>query len=181
MTFADEPVLVKTVQYQLEYQEAYEAFLLLATKGSQTTRAAVLAGLFLVGAFLTFQYGLNPSHVEYLLLALLAVATFLGVAAAPSWRAKRGASQVARQLGSYCVGLGNGFVSTPDGERWPLAGDSLARAVETETLFIIRPDRINTFCLPKRILTTEQQDAVRNILTKNLKNFICSYITVNKS
>jgi hypothetical protein len=161
-----------TPEYSLKRPEAAEAFKLVAALGGRRVRLAALAALFATGVFLTVSYGLNPSHLELPLLGLLTVGVYLAVALAPSWRAWRGAAQVAKLNGRYRLGFSpDGRLLTPDGESSPLRGDKRARAFETDELFVIRPDRLRTFCLPKRVLTAEQCGEVRRLLSDNLARF----------
>ncbi len=52
-----------------------------------------------------------------------------------------------------------------------LCGDRDARAFETDALFVLRPDRQNSFCLPKRIMTEREIDLTRSIVAGHVKKF----------
>lgn len=164
--------MVQSGEYRLTYREAYEAFYLLAKVGSETVRRITLVILFLLGAALTVGYAFWPRRLDFQIMAFLCVVTFVAVVVAPTWKAKRGAKKVERTGGFYRLGLGEGFVVTPDGQRHPLAADKWAKAFETKDLFVLRPSRVQTFCLPKRILVHDQISHVRHILTGAVKNFV---------
>ncbi|MDR3135751.1 MAG: hypothetical protein LBU69_06640 [Deltaproteobacteria bacterium] len=166
-----EPVVIQTKEYQLTWEEAYQAFYLLAKVGSRRLRGTVLTALALLGAALTVMYGLRPMRLDYQLMAILCVVTFVAMAWAPSWKARKGARQVELKGGFYSLGIGEGFVATPDGDRHPLSGDRRAKAFETPGLFVIRPSRAFTFCLPKRVLAEGEAQKVSDILSRGVKNF----------
>lgn len=154
-------------EYELDYQEAYETFLLTSRLGSKRSRAMALALLTVAGAVMTVYYALDPRRLDAFILAAMAILVFLAVVLAPGLRASSGAKAVKRARGTYRISMGPGFITTPDGERWPLKGDKKARAFETGKLFAMRPDRLHTFCLPKRILSEAQLAEVRAILQES--------------
>ena len=160
-------------KYGLSYEEAFDAFLLLAARGRKRNRDITAAALIVLAAVLTVLYALNPYKVEYFLLAGLALATFGGVAYYPTVKARSGARRVAGARGIYKVGLSSaGYIRAAGGADLELAGDKDARAFETETLFVLRPDRQNTFCLPKRIMTEREIGLTRSIVAGHVKKFI---------
>jgi hypothetical protein len=166
------PILIQTGDYQLTRPEAYEAFYLLAKVGSESIRRVVLVILIVLGAALTIMYGLRPRRLDFQMMAVLCAITFAMVVIAPNWKARRGANKVAQTGGYYRLGLGQNFIVTPDGERHPLAGDRWAKAFETKDLFVLRPTRTQTFCLPKRLFVFDQIIEIRQILKDGVKNFV---------
>lgn len=164
--------MVDTGEYRLTRDEAYQAFYLLAKVGSKTVRGITLTILALVGAALTAMYALNPLRLEYEIMAILCAVTFVAVVVTPSWKARRGAKLVAQTGGFYRLGFGQDFVETPDGERIGLALDRLAKAFETPELFVLRPSRVMTLCVPKRLLKHDQISLLNHILSEKRINFI---------
>lgn len=164
--------MVQSQEYQLTYGEAYQAFYLLAKVGGKRLRLVILVILILLGAALTVGYALRPLRLDFQLMAVLCVITFLAVVVAPGWKAKRGAKAVERTGGFYRLGLGENFLVSPDGQWQPLVGDKWSKAFETKELFVLRPSRTQTFCLPKRILKHDQISQIRHILSGAVKNFI---------
>jgi hypothetical protein len=161
-----------TFKYSLSYDEAYDAFLILSARGRKRTRDAVAVILMILAAALTVLYAFHPYHIEYFLLALLVLATFGGVVYYPKIKAHVGAKRVEKARGVYDVEfLAEGYIKTPDGSCLEMSGDKDARVFETETLFVLRPDRQNTFCLPKRVMSDQDISLVRSIVAENVKNF----------
>lgn len=152
-------------QFQLTYEEAREAFLLVIDRRSHTSRlimGGVLLALALGSAIL---YGRHPYGLQFALAAILfALFAFL-VLAYPTLKAGRAAKSVTRQGGTYKLKLSTkGYFVLPGGEKLPINGDRLSRVLESDTLFAIRPDRYNTVCLPKRIIQADDIAQVRAVL-----------------
>jgi hypothetical protein len=161
------------LRYRLTYGEAFEAFNLVATNLSPKVRTAVGAALLITAAVLTVLYACEPSKLEYFFLSAMALGIFAAVAYYPALKAKSGARKVARIGGEYKVELlMDGLIRTPGNAVFPVAGDKRARAFETESIFVIRPDAMNTFCLPKRVMSPDEIAAARHILAEHLKRFI---------
>lgn len=159
-------------RYSLTYEEAFEAFLLLAARGNERARRFIALLLIALAAVLTVFYAWQPYHIEYFFLALLSLASFGGVVYYPRIKAHKGAKSVEKAAGIYKVKLlPEGELLSSDGEKIPLTGDKDARAFETENLFVIRPDRMNTFCLPKRIMSSAEISKVHHLLKEYVKKF----------
>ena len=160
-------------EYSLSYDEAFDAFLLLAARGRKRHRDITAVALIVLAAALTALYAFHPYQLEYFLLAALALATFGGVVYYPRMKAHSGARQVAKAQGVYKVELSTaGYLRTADGPRLELSGDKDARAFETGALFVLRPDRQHTFCLPKRIMADREADLIRSVVAGHVKKFI---------
>ncbi len=159
-------------RYSLSYGEAFEAFYRLAARGGVRARKIASFGLLLISAALIFMYALEPARLEYFFLPLLCLAMYFGLMYYPGLKARRGARHVAAAGGQYLVEIGAEGLIRAAGEEVKLAGDRDARAFESAELFIIRPDRAHTFCLPKRIMKEAEALELRGILRKHLKNFI---------
>ena len=161
-------VALKTPEHELSFDEAYETFLLAGRRGTKASRGAALAILTLLGALMTAAYALDRTRLDAFPLALLCALVFIAAGAAPFRKARSGAKAVARRRGACLASLGIGFITTPNGERRPLKGDKRAGAFETSRLFAVRPGRLHAFCLPKRILSSDQIERIREILSKNV-------------
>ena len=80
-------------------------------------------------------------------------------------KSRKGAKKVYSQKGIYHVKLtekgqiivGNKFIS--------IAGDTNARAIETTASYILRPDSQHTFCIPKRVMSIQEQKETEKIFT----------------
>lgn len=160
-------------KYSLEYDEAFEAFFLLAARGRKRNRDITAVILFVLAAVLTVLYALYPYRLEYCFLAFLTLITFGGVVYYPRIKAHCGAKKVAGARGVYKVGLSrSGRIRSADGPPLELAGDKDARAFESDAIFVLRPDRRNTFCLPKRAMNNSEIERVRGIVAGHVKKFI---------
>ena len=160
-------------QYSLSYDEAFEAFLLLSARGRKRNRDFTAVALIVLAAGLTVLYAYNPYQLEYFLMAALVLATFGGVVYYPKIKARSGAKRVAGAQGLYKVELStDGHIRAAAGPGLELAADKDARAFETDTLFVLRPDRQHTFCLPKRIMTGREIELTRSIVADHVKKFI---------
>ncbi|MCD7830116.1 MAG: hypothetical protein LUG58_06735 [Clostridiales bacterium] len=154
-----------SVRYELRYEEAYEALRLIVDRRSPKSRRVMGYALLALAVVCVVLYARDPYGLQFALLALLfALFSFL-VLWTPHLRAQRGAKAITRRKGYYQYTLsGKGYVKLANGTKIDLKGDKDCRAHETETLFAIRPDRMNTICLPKRCLTPSQVLLAREIL-----------------
>ncbi|MDR1431363.1 MAG: YcxB family protein [Propionibacteriaceae bacterium] len=159
------------LRYELTYQEAYEAFSLLADKRGKKWRYAAFAAIGVAAAISLALLLIDPRGLQYSMLTVLCAALMLYVMYWPAVKARRGARAVTRSGGSYRYQLGyrRGIV-LDNGQAVPLNGDLDARAIESGTAFIIRTDRQNSFCIPKRILTEEEVPAIRRLLSSRIPN-----------
>ncbi|UQZ89798.1 hypothetical protein C4J81_11495 [Deltaproteobacteria bacterium Smac51] len=160
-----------TFKYSLTYDEAFEAFHRLAARGNPVARKIVAIGLLGLSAALIVMYALEPTRLEYFFLPILCLATYFGMMYYPGFKARRGAKAVATARGHYQVEITESGLIRSGGEDIELDGDKDARAFETSQLFVIRPDRLHTFCLPKRIMKEAEALEVREILKSRLKKF----------
>lgn len=155
--------------YQLTYEESYETFLVLSMRQSRRVRNILAAVLTVIAVVMLVLYYLNSNGFHYFVIAVLDILLLAYLIYVPALKAKKGAKAVSRQKGTYKMELTEGGNIRSQGGTIPLAGDKDARAVETEKVFALRPDRVHTFCLPKRILTPEETDRVREILRAKTK------------
>jgi hypothetical protein len=160
-----------SLSYSLTYDEAFSAFQRLAARGKPGLRRSAAIALLALSAGLIVLYALYPARLEYFFLPLLCLAMYWGLMYYPAFTARRGARQVAKIGGTYKVDIHPSGLIRAAGEDTQLAGDKDARAFETPALFIIRPDRRHTFCLPKRIMNEAQITELRKTLETHLKKF----------
>lgn len=152
--------------YTLSYDEAYEAFYRLAFKRSRKFQLA--AGIVLTAAavLMLVLFALDPRKVMDLFLAIIAILLLFYLIYFPVLKAKRGARSVAKAQGTYKVEITDmGTISIPRMKPIDIDGDRDARAVETDELFIIRPDTAHTYCIPKRVMKDKEAYGVREILS----------------
>ncbi len=158
--------------YKLTFDEAFEAFLLLAEKRSRRTRYILACALMVLAAAFVVAYALNPTNLNYFFLPLCAVAVFFLIIYYPRLKAAKGAKKVARLGGTYKVSLSSDGYLTPTGEAAiALSGDKNARAFETDGLFVIRPDSQHTFCFPKRCMSGKEIALTRETLESKIGQF----------
>ena len=155
--------------YKLNYEESYTAFFLLSMKWERRTRKILTAVLTVAGAALLTAYYLDSQKIHYFFAAILAILLLYYLIYVPVLKARKGAKAVTRQKGTYKFALTEDGKILSGGQTIELAGDKDARAIETESIFVLRPDRQHTFCLPKRILKPGETEAVRDILKANVK------------
>lgn len=155
--------------YKLSYDEIYESFLLLSAKWSKKVR--VIIGAILVGITVAMLIGyyLDSQRIHFFILAIFAILLLYYLIYVPVLKAKKGAQKVSKQKGTYRVKLTSDGKVVAGSETINMAGDKDARVIETERLYILRPDNAHTFCLPKRIMKKEEIEEVRALLKANIK------------
>lgn len=151
-------------EYQLKYEESYETFYLLSMKGGKQARNILAVILTVIAVAMLLLYYQDSSRIHYFFIAILDIALLYYLIYVPALKAKKGAKKVSRQRGIYRIELTDDGKIRSGKECIPIRGDKDARVIETERIFAIRPDRLHTFCLPKRILREEEIDQVRKIL-----------------
>ncbi|MBQ2064353.1 MAG: hypothetical protein II456_07215 [Firmicutes bacterium] len=151
--------------YDLTYEEAYAAFSALAFKRGGNYRLITGIALTAAAVIMLVTYAMDSTKIMNLILALTAVLLLFYLIYTPVLKAKKGARQVARANGVFKVEITDaGTISLPGQKPIPLDGDKDARTIETNELFIIRPDSGHTFCIPKRIMNEKEIYGVREIL-----------------
>lgn len=151
-------------EYKLNYEESYAAFYLLCMKWGKRKRSILAALLTVIAIAMLAAYWFDSRKIHFFFIAVLAILLLYYLIYVPVLKAKKGAKKVYRQDGIYKVELTcDGKIRTED-ECLELKGDKDARAVETNSIFVIRPDRVHTFCFPKRIMTDVEIQQVRTIL-----------------
>ncbi len=151
-------------EYRLKYEECYETFYFLGIKWEERKRNILAALLIVIGVVMLFGFYRDSRKIHYFFIAILDILLLYYLIYVPALKAKKGAKKVSRQGGTYKIELtADGKVRTGN-ECVNLKGDPDARVIETNTIFAIRPDRIHTFCLPKRIMTEKEMEEVRKIL-----------------
>jgi hypothetical protein len=168
---AEEQSRAHAVRYTLTYDEAYEAFYLLADKWGKKWR---LIAFIALGAAAAVSLGLavaDRTAIQYSMLTVFSATLMLLVWSWPAAKARRGAKTVTREAGTYRLTISHtSGIRLPNGQTVPLQGDPDARAFETAQSFVIRPDRRNSFCVPKRVLKDGQVSAIRRILYSGIRN-----------
>ena len=156
--------------YKLSYDEAYEAFTALAFKRSKTFQISAGIALTAAAVFLLVSFALDNTKVMNLFLALIDVLLLFYLIYFPVLKARKGARSVAKADGIYKIEITDtGTIRLPNAEPIDLDGDKDARAVETDTIFVIRPDTGHTFCIPKRVMNEKEVYGVREILKAYIK------------
>ena len=156
--------------YELTYDEAYAAFSALAYRrgGRQQMITGILLAVAIVIMLVT--YAMDSTKVMNLMLALIGILLLFYLIYMPVLKAKKGARAVAKANGVFKVEITDeGTISLPGQKPIDLDGDKDARAIETDALFIIRPDSAHTFCIPKRIMSDKESYGVREILSAYIK------------
>lgn len=155
--------------YKLSYEECYETFLLLSMKWSKKVKTVVGVLLTLITVGLMIAYYLDSQKIHYFVMVIFAICLLYYLIYVPVLKAKRGAAKVSKKNGNYRVKLTSDGKIISEAETIALADDKEARAIETEKLFVLRPDNRHTFCLPKRIMKNDEVEAVREIVKANVK------------
>lgn len=151
--------------YQLTYEEAYEAFRVLASRRRRSTRIAASCVIVVAAITLLVLYGMDGVKIHYLFLAVCCIAVLFYLVYQPVISAKRGAANVAKAAGTYHIILyENGTIDLPGEKGISIHGDKFARSVETDKVFALRPDPQHTICIPKRLLKDRDADMIRDLL-----------------
>ena len=152
--------------YELTYDEAYRTFSLLAFKRSR--KFQLIAGIALTAAIVLMLvlFALDTAKVMNFFLAIVGIVLLFYLIYFPVLKARKGARAVAKAKGTYRVAITDtGTISLPHAKPIDLDGDKDARAIETDDLFVIRPDYAHTFCIPKRVMKEKEIYGVREILS----------------
>ena len=165
------------LRYSLSYDEIYETFATILNKHSRRSRHVAATVLSAVAVVLLVLYARNPSHLEYSFLALVTALLIFRVLGYKELKARRSAKRLSRVGGIYEVTLyAQGQIQPKGGAKLDLNGDKDARAFETERLFVIRPDRMHTFAIPKRAIRPEESAIIRNTLKSCMRKFSVTFV-----
>lgn len=160
-------------RYSLTYEEAYRTFYIMANKFSKKVRVILSAVLTITCLGMLYLQYHEPAAIQYTVLTVIAIAILFNLIYSPTIKAKKGAAAVKKANGEYIYSISkDGYINLHNGERISFIGDKYARVFETDSFFILRPDRFNTFCIPKRILNEIEQNELRNILKSYYKKFL---------
>lgn len=155
--------------YKLNYDEIYEAFYVLNMKWGKGVRNVLTVILTVIAIGMLMVYYMDSQKIHCFLLAVFAILLLYCIIYVPVLKARKGAKKVSEKKGTYKVELTWEGKIISGTEIIELAADKDARAIETENIFVIRPDNIHTFCLPKRIITNKEIDEIRKLLHKYMK------------
>lgn len=153
-----------TFTYQLSYDEIYEAFFLLSMKWSRKTRMVLTGVLTFIAICFLILFAFDRTRMYCFFLAIVDIFLLSYLVYIPALKARRGAKKVCSQKGSYHVKLTEKGQIISGDKCIALAGDANARAIETASSYIIRPDGQHTFCIPKRIMSVQEQKETETIL-----------------
>ena len=153
-----------TFTYQLSYDEIYEAFFLLSMKWSKKTRMVLTGALTVIAICFLVLFAFNRNKFHYFFLAVVDIFLLSYLVYIPALKARRGAKKVCSQKGSYHVKLTEKGQIISGNKSIAIAGDANARAIETASSYIIRPDGQHTFCIPKRVMSIQEQKETERIL-----------------
>lgn len=145
------------LNYNLTYEEAYESFYQLVNKW--TNKKKLIIGIFLtaVAVIMLILRFFDKAGIHYSFIAFVAILMLFYLIYAPLLKAKFGARSVARQKGRYKFAVtATGELILPNGEIMELSNDKDARVIETSRIFVLRPDGRHTFCIPKRVLKSDE-------------------------
>jgi hypothetical protein len=158
-------------RYQLSYDEAYEAFYLLAFRRSKTFKVVAGSCLILLAAAMLILYALDPRKLHYFYIAIIAVILLFYLIYVPALKARHGAKAVAKTGGTYeLTYTEEGSIILPGGIKVQISGDKSARFIETDRSLIIRTDSAHTFCIPKRVMKEEEIYGLKKLLNDHLKH-----------
>lgn len=155
--------------YKLTYEECYEAFYVLSLKWGKKGKKALTAVLSVIAAGLLICFWYDSRKIYCFFLAVLDIILLYILLYVPALKARKGAAAVRKRNGTYRIQLTEEGGILCQGETLKLRGDPDARAVETESVLVLRPDRQHTFCLPKRILSCQETEQIRAILKRYVK------------
>lgn len=150
--------------YQLNYDEIYEAFFLLSMKWSKKTRMVLTGVLTVIAICFLMLFAFNRNRIYSFFFAVVDIFLLSYLVYIPDLKARRGAKKVCSQKGSYHVKLTEKGQIISGNKSIAISGDANARAIETASSYIIRPDGQHTFCIPKRIMSIQEQKETERIL-----------------
>ncbi len=157
------------LQYTILYQEAYEAFYVLASRRTIRTRNITAALLTVITVVMLVLYAKDGIGIHYLFLAICSVALLFYILYQPVISAKRGASKVEKTAGEYKISFySDGTIQFPNGESLIINEDKYSRVVETEKVYALRINANYTVCIPKRILKKEDEEFIRVMFLRQL-------------
>ena len=150
------------LKYKLTYQEAYEAFYVLASRLSRKIRILISVILTAIAAVLLVLFAMESTRAHYFFLAICSVALLFYILYQPVISARRGARQVERVNGTYHVIVHeDGTIDLPGEKNLKVKGDKYARTIETDEVFALRIDAQHTICIPKRVMKDADEELIR--------------------
>lgn len=155
--------------YNLKSEEIYETFLLLNKKCGNKIEKVLVFLLTIIGVVLLIGYYVDNRRMHYFVLAILDIILLFYLIYVPELKAKSAAKKLCRQKGRYKVKITDEGTIITEMETIDINGDKDARGIETDNVFVIRPDNMHTLCLPKRILTEDEAEDIRKIIKANMK------------
>ena len=155
--------------YKLNYEEIYESFWQLNQRWGKKGRIFIGVALAVITVAMLIGYYLDSQKIHYFVLAIFSILLLYYLIYVPVLKAKRGAQKVSKLNGTYRVKLLKEGMIQMGTEKIGMKGDKDARVIETERLYILRPDKTHTFCLPKRIINKEEISGIRDLLKGYMK------------
>lgn len=157
-------------QYQLNYDEAYETFMVLSNKWPRKVRILLTGAVIAIAVVMLILYYLDSRRAHLFVIAIAAILILVYMLYFPPIKAKRGAARVQKTGGTYRIVLtAGGEIVLPNKSRIPLKGDKEARVVETDHVFALRPDRLTTICIPKRVVKKDDLEGIRQLFSTYVK------------
>ena len=155
--------------YKLSYDEIYESFFHLNRKWNKKVYQFVGAALTVIAVAMLIGYYLDSQKLHFFLLAIFSILMLYYLIYVPVLKAKRGAQKVSKINGNYRVKITRDGKIHMGKDTIDIKGDKDARVIETDRVYVLRPDNKNTFCLPKRIMKQEDIDELRDLFKGYIK------------
>ena len=169
----DELVKKYSLNYNLSFDELFEAISMLVDKKSKKSR--MIMGLILFGAAIicVILYALQPYGIQYAFSALVLGIFACLVLGYPTFKGRMNARKICKQKGIYKITLTtDGYITPFGGEALDLWADNQCCAYESDTIFALRADRMHSFCIPKRILSPKEVNQTRKIFQTYSSKYI---------
>ena len=155
--------------FKLNYDEVYEAFLQLNRKWNKKIYLFMGTALTAIAVAMLIGYYLDSQKLHFFLLAIFSILMLYYLIYVPVLKAKRGAQKVSKINGTYRVRIARDGKIHMGKDTIDIKGDKDARVIETDHLYVLRPDNSNTFCLPKRIMKKEEVEELRKLFQEYIK------------
>ena len=162
-----------SLNYNLSFDELFEAISMLVDKKSKKSRMIMGCVLFLAAVSCVILYAFQPYGIQYAFSALILGVFACLVMGYPTFKGKINARKICKQKGIYKVTFTTDGYIAPYGEKaHDLWADSKCCAYESDFIFALRADRTHSFCIPKRVLTPTQINQTRQMFKTYSSNYI---------
>lgn len=162
-----------SLNYNLSFDELFEAISMLVDKKSKKSRMIMGCVLFLAAVSCVILYAFQPYGIQYAFSAFVLGVFACLVMGYPTLKGRINARRICKQKGVYKITFTtDGYITPYKENALDLWEDNKCCAYESDAVFALRADRTHSFCIPKRVLTPTQVNQTRQMFKTYSSNYI---------